>query len=84
MKYLVNDTYWSGAKANGPIFFYCGNEGAIELFYENTGFITNTLAKEYNALIVYAEHRYFGNGTSLPFGNKSFDNITTLRYLTTE
>ena len=44
MKYLVNDTFWSGKENNGPIFFYCGNEGDIEMFYENTGFITDTLA----------------------------------------
>lgn len=34
MKYLINDTYWE--RENGPIFFYAGNEGAIEMFCENT------------------------------------------------
>lgn len=34
MKYLINDTYWE--PKNGPIFFYTGNEGAIEMFCENT------------------------------------------------
>lgn len=34
MKYLINDTYW--ARENGPIFFYAGNEGAIEMFCEHT------------------------------------------------
>jgi hypothetical protein len=34
MKYLINDTYWD--RENGPIFFYAGNEGAIEIFCENT------------------------------------------------
>lgn len=34
MKYLINDTYWE--RKNGPIFFYAGNEGAIEMFCENT------------------------------------------------
>jgi len=34
MKYLINDTFWE--RENGPIFFYAGNEGAIEMFCENT------------------------------------------------
>lgn len=34
MKYLINDSYWE--PKNGPIFFYAGNEGAIEMFCENT------------------------------------------------
>ena len=62
MKYLEDESNW---KEGGPIFFYCGDEGEIELFYNNTGFITETLAKEFNALVIFAEHRYFGE--SLPF-----------------
>nr|CAD7206639.1 unnamed protein product [Timema douglasi] len=34
LKYLINDTYWK--QDGGPIFFYTGNEGAIEVFAENT------------------------------------------------
>ena len=33
LRYLLNDSYWTDG---GPIFFYCGNEGAIELFTNNT------------------------------------------------
>ena len=61
--------------------FYCGNEGAIEAFWDNTGFQTTTLAQEFKGLVVFAEHRYFGK--SLPFGNDSFTK-ENVAYLTTE
>lgn len=65
-KYLVKDDFYKYDK--GPILFYCGNEGPIEMFYNNTGFMTHTLAKEFNGLVVFMEHRYFGE--SWPFGDE--------------
>ncbi|EGR33905.1 serine carboxypeptidase s28 family protein, putative, partial [Ichthyophthirius multifiliis] len=50
------------------IIFYCGNEGPIEMFYKNTGFVTQILSKELKALVLYMEHRYFGE--SQPFGDE--------------
>ncbi|XP_071947169.1 dipeptidyl peptidase 2-like [Antedon mediterranea] len=66
-KYLYNDTYWD--RSNGPIFFYTGNEGPIEGFLQNSGLVYD-LAVQSKALIVFAEHRFYGS--SLPFGKDSF------------
>ncbi|CAH8668309.1 unnamed protein product [Schistosoma margrebowiei] len=64
-RYLYEDKWF---KPNGPIFFYCGNEGGIDGFWNNTGLIFE-LAPSFNAFVLFAEHRYYGK--SLPF-DKSF------------
>ena len=79
MRYLVDDTYFD--KDNGPIIFYAGNEGDVWTFFDNSGFMTTTLAQKFGALVVFGEHRYFG--TSMPFGDQSFDR-DNLKYLTVE
>ncbi len=55
-RYLVHDSYW-GTKSSmwggqkGPIFFYTGNEGSIDSFYENSGFVFE-LAQTFGALVI--------------------------------
>jgi len=73
-RYLISDSYWDG---KGPILFYTGNEGSIVNFWDNTGFVF-ALAKRFNGLILFGEHRYYGE--SLPYGDKSFtgDNLGQL------
>lgn len=53
-RYLINDTFWGGPKINAPIFVYTGNEGNIEWFAQNTGFMYD-IAPEFKALIVFLE-----------------------------
>lgn len=79
LRYLINDTYKEDEKS--PILFYTGNEGDIELFAENTGFMWR-LASELNSILVFAEHRYYGK--SMPFGNVSFKDPQHVGYLTSE
>lgn len=76
MRYLMNDKLVDGNDA--PILFYCGNEGSVETFYQNSGYITVTLATQMKALVLFAEHRYYGK--SKPFGDQSFtpDNVKFL------
>ena len=79
MRYLINDQYYNSSQ--GPILFYTGNEDDIWGLYDFAGFITDTLAKRYGALVVFAEHRYYGE--SWPFGTEeeSMKN-ENLKYLT--
>jgi lysosomal Pro-X carboxypeptidase len=52
-EFLV-DQWWNHA-AQGPIFFYTGNEGDITEFWNNTGFIFD-IAPQFEALVIFAEH----------------------------
>lgn len=87
MQYLVDEQYLYNTSDNGelkpqPILFYAGNEGAINDFYQNSGFMTTTLAEKYGALVVFAEHRYFG--LSFPFPKDVAYTSPYNSYLTVE
>ncbi|KAL7595440.1 uncharacterized protein LOC111892143 [Lactuca sativa] len=80
-RYLINDTSWGGPKSKAPIFVYTGNEGNIEWFAENTGFMYD-IAPKFKALLVFIEHRYYGK--SIPYGGdrkKAYKNSKRLGYL---
>lgn len=81
LRYLYNDSFVDKANEKTPLFFYTGNEGDIESFAQNTGFMWE-LAKRYRACIVFAEHRYYGK--SLPFGNETFNSTQNYGYLSVE
>ena len=36
MRYLEKNGTWNKSN-NDPIFVYCGNEGSVDAFYENSG-----------------------------------------------
>ncbi|KAF0897251.1 hypothetical protein E2562_034720 [Oryza meyeriana var. granulata] len=79
-RYLVNATFWGGKAA--PVFVYAGNEGEIELFTNNTGLMWE-MAPRFRAMLVFIEHRYYGE--SMPFAGKAaaYSNSSTTGYLTT-
>ncbi len=78
MKVLGYSKY---ARADGPIFFYSGNEGGIDGFWNNTG-LPFDWAEEFGAEVIMAEHRYYGE--SLPFGEDSFRSNEQRQYLRIE
>lgn len=53
----VYDKFWSGGDA--PVFFYVGNESPVDEYVNGTGLMWE-LGAELGALLVWAEHRYFG------------------------
>ncbi|XP_044507540.1 lysosomal Pro-X carboxypeptidase-like [Mangifera indica] len=80
-KYLINDSFWGGATNNSPIFVYTGNEGDINWFAQNTGFMFD-IAPHFKALLVFLEHGFYGK--SIPFGGDkkiAYSNSSTLGYL---
>lgn len=79
LRYLMDDRYWD--RDGGPIFIYPGNENNIEAFAQATGALWEW-APEFGALVVFAEHRFFGK--SLPFGNESFESPDKLGYLSSD
>jgi len=85
-RYFVNDTFFAAA-TGGPIFLYTGNEASISEFIKNTGILLEW-APAFGAMVVFIEHRYYGDDYtpsqgSFPFGAASF-TPEHLRYLTVE
>ncbi|CAH1109174.1 unnamed protein product [Psylliodes chrysocephalus] len=76
LRYLINSKYHV---RGGPVFVYTGNDGDISIFAQNTGFMYD-IAPVFNALLVFIEHRYYGQ--SLPFGNSTFSSPDNMQYLT--
>ncbi|KAK4764942.1 hypothetical protein SAY86_026032 [Trapa natans] len=82
-RYLFSSDHWTGPDRMGPIFLYCGNEGDIAWFAENTGFVWE-IAPKFGAMVLFPEHRYYGE--SMPYGSReeAYKNSTTLKYLSAE
>ena len=70
LRYLIDESNVPADTTNPPILFYCGNEADVWTFYDNSGFMTQTLAKALGAVVLLGEHRFYGK--SLPFGKASF------------
>lgn len=52
-------------KSGPPIFFYTGNEANVELYLNATGLMWEH-AESFGAVLVFAEHRYYGRSKPTP------------------
>jgi len=75
-KYQVNSTFY---KPGGPIFMFLGGEGPLRSDCTSGHYVLNYYAPQFNALIVCAEHRFYGD--SIPTTNYS---TGSLQFLTSE
>jgi len=82
-RYLVNKS--NCLKSNCPILFYTGNEGDIEVFTNNTGFMWENAAR-FGAMLVFAEHRFYGQSMPYKIDPTKVDpgETKTLGYLSSE
>ncbi|KAF7823313.1 lysosomal Pro-X carboxypeptidase-like [Senna tora] len=78
-RYMMDFKYWGGPKANAPIFAYLGAEAPVDQDMNFVGFLREN-APQFNALIVYIEHRFYGK--SIPFGSMkdAMENASTRGY----
>jgi len=75
--FVCRKEHW---KPGGPVFFYTGNEANVELYVNATGLMWES-APAFGALLVFAEHRYFGE--SFLFNSSEAQN-KHMEYLSTE
>ncbi|EFN56757.1 hypothetical protein CHLNCDRAFT_144219 [Chlorella variabilis] len=80
-RYFLCDQYWDREDPYAPIFFYAGNEGNVANGVNNTGLMWER-AQAFGALLVFAEHRYYGN--SWPFGKEESLTLEGLQFLSME
>ncbi|KAI4334307.1 hypothetical protein L6164_019017 [Bauhinia variegata] len=78
-RYMINFKHWGGAKSSAPIFAYLGAEAPVDDDISDVGFLRDK-APQFNALLVYIEHRYYGK--SIPFGSweEAMRNSSTRGY----
>ncbi|KAL5763903.1 hypothetical protein ACOSQ2_016497 [Xanthoceras sorbifolium] len=76
-KYVMNFKYWGGPNTSSPIFVHAGAE--VPVTWGIGGFIVD-LASQFNGLLLFIEHRYYGD--SMPFGSEeeAYQNASTLGY----
>eukprot|EP01041_Mallomonas_annulata_P010837 gene10837-22615_t len=61
----------------GPLLFYTGNESPVDVYLENTGFMWEN-GNSLNGLIVFAEHRYYGESQLFDSDNCSSEDLKYL------
>ncbi|KAF0686756.1 Aste57867_21461 [Aphanomyces stellatus] len=78
-RYFTCGIQWQAPR--GPIFFYAGHDADVEVYLNHSGLLWENAA-EFGALLVFAEHRYFGQSRPAPRVGESF--VESLRFLSSE
>jgi len=79
MRYFTHTEYWGGP--GHPIWFYTGNEANVEQYVNATGLMWEHAAS-HQAMLVFAEHRFYGQ--SWPCGGAENAQKDCIHLLTTE
>ena len=58
-RYFTYEAFATDPRNPRVVFFYAGNEDNIELYVNNTGLMWE-LGRKMGAVLIFAEHRYFG------------------------
>ncbi|PIN03729.1 Prolylcarboxypeptidase (angiotensinase C) [Handroanthus impetiginosus] len=76
LRYVINSRFWGGANSTSAIFAYLGAEAPLQIF---SSFMMD-IAPLFKALVVFIEHRFYGE--SVPFGSmeKAMKNKTIRGY----
>lgn len=79
LRVVVCSAFWKPASDGrpGPVLLYTGNEADVSLYVEHTGLMWES-APELGALLVFAEHRFYGQSQPEP------DALSTRRFLSSE
>ena len=78
-RYLINASFFTN-DADGVIFFYTGNESPVTLYAAHSGLMYENAAARH-ALLIFAEHRYYGE--SWPLGTSAL-SLANMRYLSSQ
>jgi lysosomal Pro-X carboxypeptidase len=68
----------SSTSSSRALFFYTGNEANVELYVEATGLMWE-MAPDFGAMLVFAEHRYYGKSVpDIPEGRAFLSAVQAL------
>eukprot|EP00253_Pinus_taeda_P017692 PITA_17692 len=82
-RYFVDKTFWGGPLKSSPISVYLGGESSLDI--PVTG-IPSEIAPQFKALLLFVEHRYYGESVPDIVGDplNPVVNTSTFGYLTSE
>jgi lysosomal Pro-X carboxypeptidase len=82
LRYLIDFTHFDDDF--GCILFYAGGYKDVWSYYNKSGFVTQTLAQQLKALVVFGEHRYFGASVPLNTSSHVSQEDENFKYLSVD